>query len=213
MPLLLMVLALAACSGEPQFRGNVLEPHRDTLDFSLPDQWGNSTSLQEMNGRVVVLTFLYTSCPDLCPLTMGKMRSAYDLLGEDASKVEIVIVTVDPERDNAKVALEYLTSWGLESEWRFLVGDANSLGPLWDYYWVGQPFVEQTGGATFDQRIKLAAEEQGIDEAELAKEAGAYTVGHTAPIHLINKEGRVQVVFGSTFTPAQLASDIQALLG
>ena len=162
---------------------------------------------------MVVLTFLYTSCPDLCPLTMGKMRSAYDLLGEDASKVEFVIITVDPERDSPEVALEYLTSWGLESEWRFLSGDVDNLRPLWDYYWVGQPFVKQAGGATFDQRIKLAAADRGVDEAQLSKEAGAYTVGHTAPIHLINKEGRVQVVFGSTFTPAQLASDIQGLLG
>ena len=160
-----------------------------------------------------MLTFLYTSCPDLCPLTMGKMRSAYDLLGEDAGEVEVVAVTVDPDRDSPEVALEYLTSWGLESEWRFLGGDADTLSPLWEYYWVGQPFVEQAGGATFEQRIKLAAEERGVKEAELAREAGAYTVGHTAPIHLINKEGRVQVVFGSTFTPAQLASDIQALLG
>lgn len=211
--LLSIVLALAACSRGPQFRGNVLDPPRETLDFSLQDQRGRVTSLQQLRGQVVVLSFLYTSCPDLCPLTVGKMRSAADLLGDDASKVQIVAVTVDPARDAPEVALSYLNSWGVEETWRYLLGDEESLRPLWEYYWVGQPFIEQAGGGTHEERIKLAAEEREIPEEELSKVAGAYTVGHAAPIHLINKEGRVQVVFGATFTPAQLANDIQALLG
>ncbi|MFQ5899062.1 MAG: SCO family protein [Candidatus Methylomirabilia bacterium] len=175
---------LIGCSRQPAFRGMPLDPPRELLDFTLRDQFGQPVRLADLRDRVRVLTFLYTSCPDVCPLVAGKLRRAYELL-EDPSEVAFLAVTVDPERDTEARVYEYSEQYGMLDRWQFLIGTHESLQPLWDYYWVGQVSKEATG---------------------------SYTVRHTTPIHLIDRRGRIRVVYGNTFRAAELAQDIELLL-
>ncbi|MFQ5881750.1 MAG: SCO family protein [Candidatus Methylomirabilales bacterium] len=175
---------LHACSGEPQFRGTALDPPRDSLDFTLQDQFGKPVSLRTLRGGVVVLTFLYTSCPDVCPLITGKLRETHELIGDAASRLTILAVTVDPEQDTVRRVYEYSQQMDMLDKWHFLVGGMPDLQPIWDYYWVGKVWKDETGN-----------------------------VYHQAPVHLIDQEGKVHVVYGSTFRPAELVHDIEVLLG
>lgn len=97
----LAILLLSAC-GAPSFRGSVLEPPVAVPDFTLTDQYGQPFRLSDQRGQVVLLFFGYTSCPDVCPTTLGTWRRVHQALGDDADRVRFVFVTVDPERDTTE---------------------------------------------------------------------------------------------------------------
>ena len=95
---LLSGLLLGAC-GSPSFRGSAVEPPVPVPEFELVDEHGQPFRLSDQRGRVVLLFFGYTSCPDVCPTTLATWRRVHEALGEDAQQVRFVFVTVDPERD------------------------------------------------------------------------------------------------------------------
>lgn len=199
---ILMLLSglLSACSREPAFRGTVLDPPRKTLDFALRDQFDKPTRLSDFRGQVVLLTFLYTSCPDVCPLITAKLRTTADLLDSLASGVVFLAVTADPERDTVERLYTYSQQQGMLDRWRFLRGDVQELQPVWDYYWVGN---------IRKKRVDQAAD--APQQVGREPSAAPYTVQHTAPVHLIDQQGKVRVAYGSTFRPAELAHDIEIL--
>jgi protein SCO1/2 len=188
---LLLAFSFVACSGPPVFQGQVLDPPRPALDFTLPDQSGHPLQLSALHGQVVVLTFLYTTCPDVCPLVTGKLHEVTDLLGDSRQKVAVVAVTVDPERDTTAAVAEYSRRWAMLDRRRFLTGTQRQLEPIWDYYWVGQVRRELPGSTPAQAR---------------------YGIGHSSPVHLFDRAGRVRVVHDADFRPAALAHDIEALL-
>jgi protein SCO1/2 len=97
----LAMLLLVGC-GSKSYRGSVLEDPLAVPDFTLTDQSGQPFRLSEQRGKVVLLFFGYTSCPDVCPTTLGTWRKVHEGLGDDADRVQFVFVTVDPERDTAE---------------------------------------------------------------------------------------------------------------
>lgn len=202
---------LMACSRQPAFRGTTLDPPRETQDFALRDQFGAPVRLSDFRGRPVVLTFLYTFCPDVCPLVTANLHRTYDLLDGAAAHVVLLAVTVDPKRDTVQRIHEYSRQTGMLDRWHFLTGDAKALRPIWDYYWVGDVRLERVGSAADNARPSKI---EGASEAERSARAGSgrYTVQHTAPVHLIDKQGKIRAVYGSTFRPAELAHDIEVLL-
>ena len=136
----LFFVLLAGCStggGDAEFAGTVIEDRREAQDFRLTDQFGRSVSLGQLNeDRVVVLTFLYTYCPDICPIVAHHVKGVHERLGDDAGEVSIVVVSVDPERDTVERALEYSEAWGMAGSWGYLVGSEEELSPVWEAYYV-----------------------------------------------------------------------------
>jgi protein SCO1 len=174
---------LLGCSQEPTFRGAALDPPRVVRDFTLPDQFGKQVRSSDFRGRVVVLTFLYTSCPDFCPVIAGKLRETTTSLGDLMPQVAIVVVTVDPERDTTDRVYAYSQEHKMLDRWHFLIGDAQDLQPIWEYYWVGRVWKNENGD-----------------------------VMHQSPVHLVDRLGKIRVVHGSSFKPSDLAHDIKTLL-
>jgi protein SCO1/2 len=115
--------------------GSVVAP-----DFRLSDQFGKQVSLSQFKGEPVILTFLYTHCPDVCPLTAEKLHSTIQMLNGDAQKIGIVAVTIDPARDNQAAALSFSKSHNMQDDWHYLVGTRNQLSPIWSDYHI---FVQQ----------------------------------------------------------------------
>ncbi len=101
LPLLAAAGLLAACGG-PDFRGSVLDEPLAVPQFTLLDHTGRPFHLADQEGKVVLLFFGYTSCPDVCPTTLATWRQVHDLLGDDAGRVKFAFVTVDPERDTSE---------------------------------------------------------------------------------------------------------------
>jgi protein SCO1/2 len=96
------------------FHGTAYEPAADAPDFRLVDHSGEPVSLASFRGKTVLLFFGYTHCPDVCPLTLAKLRSALASLDGDARDVRILMVTVDPERDTPAVLADYVGRYGPE---------------------------------------------------------------------------------------------------
>lgn len=153
----------------------------------------------------MLLTFLYTSCADICPVVAGQVKQAYGLLGEDAERVSVLIVSVDPERDTPEATSAYLDTLGMRGRWRYLVGTEAELAPVWRGYYVAQARDEPEGGNVED------ASEGAVES--LARSIAVYTVTHSAPVYVIDEEGLMRSVFTLPIEPADVAHDVRMVLG
>lgn len=130
---LLVALLVAACASAP-LAGTDLGK-RPTPDFTLVDgATGESVSLSALRGEVVVLTFLYARCPDVCPLTAEKLREARAALGDAARDLRLVAVSVDPVGDTPDAVREFVRAHRLEGGLRYLIGDRAALARVWSAY-------------------------------------------------------------------------------
>ncbi len=191
---LLVGLVAAACGGgDPELPGTNLDK-TPAPDFRLTDQAGRSVALGDLRGRAVVLTFLYTTCPDFCPLTAEKLRQTYERLGRDASKVALVAVSVDPERDDQEAARAFSAAHRMpESGWHLLVGDEGQLAPVWAAYGIGR----LPRGAAGTRTVGAAA---------------ADVVGHTEALYVIDPQGRERTLLRGDFQPEALADALKKLV-
>ncbi len=129
-------LVLGACAPAP-LAGTELGS-TDAPDFTLTDGVsGRAVTLSAQRGQVVALTFLYTTCPDVCPLTATRFRASQLELQGDASRVIFVAVSVDPDLDTPKAVQDFSSAHGLAANWYYLVGGRAQLSPVWAAYGIG----------------------------------------------------------------------------
>jgi len=187
-----LVLALSACdklglgaADKPAFMGVDLSGAEYARNLNLSDQDGRARSLAEFKGKVVVVFFGYTQCPDVCPTTLAELAEVKRSLGADGERVQGIFVTVDPERDTAPLLKAYL----------------NSFDPS---------FVALRGS---EEQTKAVAKEFKIFYAKVpGKTPDSYTMDHTAASFIYDTQGRVRV-FSRYGSGAQaLAQDIKILL-
>ncbi len=120
-------------AAQQKLQGTDLEM-RPAQNFTLTDQYGKKVSLSQFAGKPVVLTFLYTNCPDVCPLTAEYLHQSMLELGKDAANVAILAVSTDPARDDTAAALRFSQQHRMENSWHFLVGSKDELAPIWSNY-------------------------------------------------------------------------------
>ena len=221
--LCIALLALAACgglgndeadsaSGGYPFGGTALNEDAPAPDFVLTDQFGDSVRLSEMRGRAVALSFIFANCPDVCPIVTTQLKRLYDELGADADSVEFVFVSVDPERDDPRTAARYLERWGMADKWRYLTGDRAELEPIWKAYYIA-PVIEDADAARTVSAASSPKPSGGAIDALRAGIAERYTVIHSAPVYLIDREGTRRAVFTPPLDASEMAGDVRALLG
>ena len=202
------LVLLSGCSddqSEPEFNGTVLKGAEPSPPFELTNHVGQAISLDSFQDRVVVLTFLYTYCPDVCPIITSQLRDVQDQLADDGSGVEFVAISVDPERDTIEAAQDYLRRWKIEEEWQYLVGDRETLEPIWESYFV-DPYADDSGEQV------ATPEPRGAVDALSAAITERYLVIHSAPVFLIDREGSRRVVFTSPLSPEEIVQDVRTLL-
>lgn len=132
------------------FHGAVRPPGARALDFSLEDQDGRVVAMRDYRGRAVVLTFLYSTCEDTCPLTAQQIRGALDELGAD---VPVLAVSVDPAGDDAFRAKNFLVKQQMSGRMRFLLGSRAQLEPIWKAYGIqpqGEGFEHSASTVVID---------------------------------------------------------------
>src|SRR3954447_18089104 len=140
----LVVLLASSCgsvhrtSSAPQpaspFAGHpVIGGARET-DFTLQDSHGTRIRLSAQRGRVVILTFLYTQCRDVCPLIATNLQGTLDDLGADRARVRVVAVSVDPENDTPSAVRAFVRAHRLGREFHYLLGTRPELAPVWQAY-------------------------------------------------------------------------------
>ncbi len=188
--LLAAALALAACErigGKPRTPFNAVDVTGVQMgeDFRLADHVGRSRSLADFRGKVVVLNFGYTQCPDVCPTTLGDLASAVRKLGKDGGEVQVLFVTVDPKRDTPALLKEYVPQF--HATFIGLRGDAAA-----------------TEKVTKDFHI-YAKERPG-------KTPESYTVDHSAQSLVFDRKGQLRLVIGYGLEPDKIAQDLRILL-
>jgi protein SCO1/2 len=132
------------------FHGAVRPPGARAVDFSLKDQDGRTVTMRDYRGRDVVLTFLYSTCEDTCPLTAQQIRGALDELGSD---VPVLAVSVDPPNDDAFRAKNFLVKQQMSGRMRFLLGSRAQLEPVWEAYGIqpqGEGFEHSASTVVID---------------------------------------------------------------
>ena len=182
-------LTLAGCDlykpEKSSFKDVDLNGAKYARELQLPDIEGRSRSLADFKGKVVVVFFGFTQCPDVCPTTMAELAQVKKALGGDGDKVQGVFVTVDPDRDTPELLKAYLGSFD-------------------------PSFVALRGTP---EQLKAAAQEFKVYYAKVpGKTPESYTMDHTAASFIFDTEGRIRVFSRYGSGAEALTQDIQALL-
>jgi protein SCO1/2 len=167
-----------------EFKAGVFEPARMAPDFTLPGSNGSDLVLADFRGKVVLLGFGFSTCPDVCPTTLLTLASARKQLGELAADVQVLYVTVDPERDDADRLRRYLA-----------VFDPS--------------FIGGTGG---EAQLRKVREDYGIMARKVMGAGDDYQVAHSAFVYLIDRRGRLRALMPYGHQAADFVHDLRILL-
>jgi protein SCO1 len=180
-----VAFVLAGCSGSgPSFKNTDITGADYGKDFALADHTGKARTLADFRGKVVVMFFGFTRCPDVCPVTLAELKAIKDQLGEDGKKLQVLFVTVDPERDTPKLLAHYVPAF--DPSFLGLYGDPAAIAKVAKDFRV---FYQKAPGKTPD----------------------SYTVDHTAGSYVFDPQGRLRL-FARQGNAANLVGDIRILL-
>lgn len=154
-------------------------------EFALTDHHGQARRLSDFQGKLVVMFFGYTHCPDVCPTTLDDLAKAMRLLGEKRKEVQVLFVTLDPDRDTREVLAQYVPGF-----------DANFLGLY------GDP---QTTAIT-------AANFKVFYQKQASGGKSGYTIDHSAGLYVFDKKGMIRLFINHGQKPQEIAHDLMLLL-
>lgn len=165
------------------YLGTLALPARQAPPLQLRNYQGRPVSIAAYRGRVVLVTFLYTRCPDVCPLIAANLRAALALLGPRAARAQLIAVSVDPRGDTPAAVARFLRVHDLRGRMEYLIGSAAELARTWSAWSVG-------------------AKRQA---------ASPELVAHSALVYGVSASGRLITLYPSSFEPHEIAHDIPLL--
>jgi protein SCO1/2 len=181
-----LCLLLAACNPSgPRFNSTDITGADYGKDFKLTDHTGKVRTLADFKGRAVVMFFGYTRCPDVCPTTMVEMKQIIEKLGEDGKRVQVLFVTIDPERDTPALLAQYVPAF-----------DPGFLGMY----------------ADLDTTQKTAKDFKVFFQKVPGKAPDSYTMDHTAGSYVFDPQGRLRLFARHGGDIAPLVADLKTLL-
>jgi protein SCO1 len=192
-----LTVLLVSASSKPQlpggassthgadFAGGVLSPRLPAPPLStLRNYQGQRVNLASYRGKAVFVTFLYTHCPDACPLIAASLHAALTELGARARQVQLIAVSVDPRGDTLQTVAAFLHEHGLTGKTLYLIGSGSELAPVWSAWHVG------------------AARDVGNPEL----------VNHTALVYGVSASGKLTTIYPAGFSPSEIVHDVPGLL-
>jgi len=183
---LLAAALLAACGpGKPSFNSVDITGADFGRELTLTDHTGKTRTLADFKGRVVVVFFGFTHCPDVCPTTLVEMKAVKEKLGKDGERLQVLFVTVDPERDSPEVLAKYVPAF--DPSFLGLYGDAEAIARTAKEFKV---FYKKVPGAS----------------------PTSYSVDHTAALYVYDPSGRLRLFAKHAQGADALAHDIRLLL-
>jgi protein SCO1/2 len=162
----------------------MLNPVAAAPPLALRSYLGQPVNISSYKGKVVLVTFLYTHCPDVCPLITSNLRVAQNLMPASVrSKLEIIAVSVDPRGDTSKAVASFLARRRMTGRMQYLIGSARELGPVWQAWGVGS--------------------EHDAAQPQL--------INHSGLIYGITPSGKRMTIYASNFQPSEIAHDVPLL--
>lgn len=184
----LLMFAVAACkpaTQQNQFSATDITGAEFAQTLNLTDHTGKPRTLADFHGKVVALFFGYTHCPDVCPTTMADLKQAMKILGARADELQVLFVTLDPERDTQEALAQYV--------------------PSFDQRFIGlYGSKEEIAKAAADFKIFAA-------KVENSGKSG-YTIDHSAGLYIYDKTGKIRLYVAYGEKPAVIAADIEKLM-
>jgi protein SCO1/2 len=187
------LLTIGGSSGSTTHRANakgaqldaaLLSPIQAAPPLTLRNYLGQRVNINSYRGKAVLVTFLYTNCPDVCPLIASNLRVALNLMGKaQAAKVQIIAVSVDPRGDTSKAVAAFLARHGMTGRMQYLVGSAHELAQVWQAWGVGS--------------------ERDAEKPEF--------INHSGLIYGITGTGQRVGIYASNFQPKEVAHDVPLL--
>jgi protein SCO1/2 len=182
-----LTLTLFACSPKQSFKNvDITGSKAFGTDFSLVDPDGKVRTLADFKGKAVLMFFGYTQCPDVCPTTLTEMQQVMTLLGPQSDKVQVLFVTVDPERDTASILKQYV--------------------PAFDTRFLGLRPADEAALEKVTKDFKIYYKKVP------GSSPGSYTMDHTAGSYAFDPEGRLRLYIKHAQGPETLAHDLKELL-
>jgi protein SCO1/2 len=167
------------------FHGTLIDPPLSLTDFTLQTAGGESFRLSDQKGKIVLLFFGYTSCPDVCPVTLATFKQVHERLGDKAENIRFVMITADPDRDTPERVAAYATHFN--PEFIGLSGSLSDLQSVWKQLGV---FVEKQDSGS----------------------AAGYLVSHTASAYVIDQDGNLLMMLPYGTTAVDMTNDLTQLL-
>ena len=182
----ILCLAFGGCENKPVFNAlDITGIQGYGNDFRLTDHTGKQRSMADFRGKVVVMFFGYTHCPDVCPTTLSEMRRVMQILGNDAQRVQVLFITVDPLRDTPELLSKYVPSF-----------NPSFLGLY------GDSVATEKVAKDFKIFYRFAA----------GKTAESYTVDHSAASLVFDPQGRLRLFVNYGLAADKIAPDVKKLL-
>lgn len=180
-----LVLALGATAqAAPALKAGVFEPAQQAPEFSLRGSDGAELKLARYRGKLVLLVFGFTNCPEVCPTTLATLAETRKALGAEAAAVQVVYVTVDPERDDVTRIRQYLGAF-----------DASFIG-----------------GTSSPDALAAMRKRYGVAAEKVARPGGGYGMSHSSSVYLIDREGRLRAMMPYGHEAKDFVHDLKLLL-
>lgn len=167
------------------FRGSEIDPPVPAHDFSLLTAGDTSFRLSDQKGKIVLIFFGYTTCPDICPATLGEFKQVSDRLGRDAEEVRFVFITVDPERDTPERISQYVHNF--DPAFIGVTGTESDLEPVWKNYGVYRAISKQDS-------------------------AVGYLVDHSTRAYLVDPDGNLRLTYSFGTPVDDILQDVRYLI-
>jgi protein SCO1 len=182
---LVSTFGLTACADKPSFRNVDITGAEFAREFALTDHNGTARTLADFKNKAVVVFFGFTQCPDVCPTTLAEMTEAIKLLGADGNRIQVLFITIDPERDTPEFLKKYVPAFH-------------------------PSFLGLTGSP--EAIAKVAKEFKVFYQKSAGKTPGSYTMDHTANSYVFDPQGKVRLVVKHGLGAAPLVQDLKQLL-
>jgi protein SCO1 len=187
MALLLLCISLIAGCGESsdlKLQGSDITGTKLGRNWTLVGMDGKTYTPESFQGKIILVFFGFTQCPDVCPAALAELAQVMTLLGDQAKQVQVLMISVDPERDTPEVLRAYVSGFDPR-------------------------FLALTGSA---EQVKVAAGAFKAYYAKAPGPRGSYTMDHSSSFYLLDKKGDARVMLNSTIGATAIANDIKALL-
>jgi protein SCO1/2 len=201
LPLVAIALLVGGCGGSDnaasshqaaapggqhaKFAGLAASPPKPAPPLRLKDSLGRRVNTGQYRGKAMLVTFIYTHCPDVCPLIVGNLHTAQSELGSEAKKLEIIAVSVDPRGDTPKTVNAFLKAHRMTRRMEYLIGSRPQLERVWSGWHI---------------LSKASSKKNNPDLVE-----------HSALIYGISGQGKITTLYPANFKPAQIVHDVPIL--
>jgi protein SCO1 len=184
-----LAFGLSACGGSssdspsPSFAGLRAKPPKPVPPLALNDSLGHRVNIDSYRGKAVLVLFIYTHCPDICPLMVGHLHAAQHELGSEASKVQIIAVSVDPKGDTPKTVRAFLRARQMTGRMEYLIGSRPQLERTWKAWGIG-----------------AKVDKHNPDLVE-----------HSAEVVGVSASGKITTLYPANFNPRMIVHDVPLL--